>query len=201
MIRPFIFEKKEVQIIKDWNTIGLIATSSESFKADQLFALPQRCFEIASEARRSPNPIYKYPFLQFAETTLAVNISGMAVHFVDCCRDIFSERMESKKIKPGQQEHLQSMLEDAEGRLAELRSEFYCILEKSWQTISGNEVVADAELQQISLISRSLASASHELVNKLYPFCGLQAANPSSEINRVWRDLHTASQHTLLTSR
>jgi hypothetical protein len=51
----------------------------------------------------------------------------------------------------------------------------------------------------VSEASLALAKQAQHIVNVLYPYCGLRAASPDTEINRVWRDLHTASQHALLT--
>jgi hypothetical protein len=144
-------------------------------------------------------PIYIYPFLQFAEVTLAANISGMSLHFVDCCKEIFSQRIESKKLKETQKALLTEKLRDAENKLSIVRSEFYQVVEDSWQMVIKGVTVPEQILEKISLSSRNLATSSHEVVNTLYPLCGLLAANPASEVNRVWRDLHTASQHSLLT--
>jgi alkylation response protein AidB-like acyl-CoA dehydrogenase len=199
LILPFVFCSEEVTIIKDWKTIGLIATSSQSFEVNNLF-LPQfRCFKIASDALKVQQPIYIYPFLQFAEVTLAANISGMSLHFVDCCKEIFSQRIESKKLKETQKALLTEKLRDAENKLSIVRSEFYQVVEDSWQMVIKGVTVPEQILEKISLSSRNLATSSHEVVNTLYPLCGLLAANPASEVNRVWRDLHTASQHSLLT--
>jgi hypothetical protein len=37
-----------------------------------------------------------------------------------------------------------------------------------------------------------------EVVAAIYPLCGLRAVDLGSEINRVWRNIHTAGQHALL---
>jgi hypothetical protein len=52
-----------------------------------------------------------------------------------------------------------------------------------------------AEIQAAAL---ALVAVSRQAVDELYPYCGLYAAHEGSEINRVWRDFHTASQHSLL---
>jgi hypothetical protein len=44
-----------------------------------------------------------------------------------------------------------------------------------------------------------LAKLSINAVDTVYPYCGLMAASTETTINHVWRDIHTASQHTLLT--
>jgi indole-3-acetate monooxygenase len=199
LILPFVFKREEVTIIQDWDTIGLVATSSQSFEVKDLFVPGHRCFQIAPEALNIAHPIYNYPFLQFAEATLAVNISGVAAHFVDCCHDVFSRRIGGGKLKDTQAAFLTETLKASGQQLADARAFFYRLMETSWQHVVKDTVMPQPIFNDISLASRKLASVSHQVVNGLYPLCGLLAANPNSEINRVWRDIHTASQHSLLT--
>ena len=62
-----------------------IATASNSFEVKQLRIPKNRSFTIDSNAAMMDAPIYRYPFQQFAEATLAVNSSGMAMRFIDVC--------------------------------------------------------------------------------------------------------------------
>ncbi|MCH5682917.1 hypothetical protein LWM68_00655 [Niabella sp. W65] len=47
--------------------------------------------------------------------------------------------------------------------------------------------------------SRELVNQCRTAVTAIYPYCGLAATHPSSDINRVFRDIFTGSQHGLLT--
>ena len=197
-ILSFIFDKKDVTVIKDWHTTGLIATGSHSFSVNQLSVPASRTFNIDPDNPIHDGSIFKYPFLQFAEATLAVNISGMALHFIDLCDEIFLVRTTNKKMKDYQQKVLHEALSAAKEITAEKRFLFYAAIERSWASILTEKAVAGDLLQEVSAVSRDLAKSSLQQINELYPYCGMAAANPVSEINRVWRDLHTASQHTLL---
>jgi alkylation response protein AidB-like acyl-CoA dehydrogenase len=201
LILPFIFKKEEVQPIHDWRTIGLVATASQSFEIRDLIVPANRCFPLVPEGRKVSQPIYNYPFLPFAEVTLAVNSSGMAIHFLDCCKDSFAQRIESRKATPAQEQLLTERLAQAKDRLSKARMVFYEVVEASWQLVLKDTTVPASLLEEISLSSRHLAATARDVVDQLYPLCGLQAADPLSEINRVWRDLHTASQHSLLNFR
>jgi len=53
----------------------------------------------------------------------------------------------------------------------------------------------DSVLRDASL---ALAAAARNAVDSVYPYCGLRAAQQDADINRVWRDFHTATQHGLL---
>jgi hypothetical protein len=66
----------------------------------------------------------------------------------------------------------------------------------SWGKFTNSST---GELLAVSKTSRHLAITSRESVDELYPYCGLIAAATDTEINRVWRDIHTAGQHALLT--
>jgi hypothetical protein len=89
-------------------------------------------------------------------------------------------------------------LEEVKTQLQNIRNEFYVAVDLSWRNFAvGFE--SPEELQTVSHTSRQLAITARECVDQLFPYCGLMAASPDTEINQVWRDLHTASQHSLLT--
>jgi hypothetical protein len=46
----------------------------------------------------------------------------------------------------------------------------------------------------------ALVTAARRAVGGIYPYCGLRAAQEDSDINRAWRDFHTASQHALFSA-
>ncbi len=200
LILPFVFHKSQVSVIPDWNTIGLIATSSNAFEVQDLAVPVQRSFKIDAEAAKIDQPVYRYPFLQFAEATLAANISGMALHFIDCAKDVFSKRKENKKFTEPQEQVMIDAITAAKSKLGDARSDFYQAVNKSWKIHKTGGLENLQVLEEVSIASRNLASVARSQVDKLFPLCGLIAVDPCTEINRVWRDIHTASQHTLLNS-
>ena len=94
MVATFIFLRSEVVVNEDWKGMGMVATSSNSFKVSGLRVNKNRRFEIDKSKTVLRDKIYQYPFLPFAESTLAVNISGMAIHFMD----LFEETIKARKI-------------------------------------------------------------------------------------------------------
>ena len=202
LTNAFWFWQKEVVIDRDWNAMGMIATASHSFEVKELKVPLDRIFNIDEEHALLPDPIFRYPFLQFAEATLAVNISGMAIHFLDLCKIILAERMESKKYEPEIVKAGLNKLEKAENELNSGRGDFYETIELSWHHFLSNGSFLSSELiGKVSEVSRRLADQARRQVDELYPYCGMGAADRSTEINRVWRDLHTASQHQLLQGK
>lgn len=197
IIAAFIFSKDEVSVHEDWKEIGMIATSSSSFEVMRVRVNKNRRFAIDEKQIVLSNKIYQYPFLQFAESTLAVNISGMAIHYLD----LFGAIIKEGKDKHFKNEHLLSLSEHyerAKNQLDEARQIFYQTLERSWNEGSESKNFSAATLEEVSKVSRQLAATSRRMVDEIFPYCGLVAGDYDSEMNRVWRNLHIACLHPLL---
>ena len=192
LVLPFIVDKKDVTLLPTWKYMGMVATGSNSFKMEDVKVSADRSFHIDGRYAEVENKFYQYPFLQLAEATLAVNISGMAMHFIDLCADVFRERMTKPRLTDNHKTQLQQILKDTADSLQPTRNSFFTAVDASWDNRG------ETELKAVSKISRVLAKQAREAVDLLYPYCGLIAAAPDTELNRVWRDLHTASVHALL---
>jgi len=193
LILPFIFDSKDVEVFPAWKYVGMMGTGSDAFRVTDLEINADCCFKIDPKAAVVEGSLYQYPFLQLAEATLAANISGIAIHFMDLCAEIFKEKLGQDKYSDAQKNILKETLTRLQDELEIARSEFYKAVDRSWNRDN------DQALDSVSSTSRKLAKTARECVDQLYPYCGLQAANPESEINKTWRDIHTASQHSLLT--
>lgn len=216
LVRPFLFLRKEVQVLDDWRAVGLVATGSNGFVVPEQQVPPERCFVIDPSAAADASSLYRYPFLPLAEATLAINSCGMAWHFLECFAGILERR--KGHLPASGVEEAGAVFGQARSELVRVREEFYAALDASWAnltqgttgtvggadagTVDGVAAVARAaSFEAVSTTSKTLAAAVRQWVDRLYPFAGLGAANTESEINRVWRDLHTASQHPLLVFR
>lgn len=199
-VRSFLFMKDEVTVHPTWNSMGMIATGSHTFEVKKLRVSISRSFVIEASRATLKHPLYQYPFLQLAETTLTVNLAGMAMRFFDLCENLLADKSRSHRMG-SQAPDLIRMLSEARADLHEHRQKFYEAADASWAyCVSGSGIPGDI-LERVSDTSHGLAQRSRVLVDQLYPYCGLAAADVSQEINRVWRDLHTASQHALFASR
>lgn len=195
-ILPFIIDKKDVTLLPAWKYVGMIATGSHSFNIDNVVVTEDRCFHIDAGYAEVNGKLYQYPFHQLAEATLAVNLSGMAVHFMDLCKEIFAERAKLPKITDAQKDQVNELYQSTINAMENARAGLFAAVDASWDAPLDNN---EAGLKAVSKASRVLAITSRNAVDQLYPYCGLVAAASDSEINRVWRDIHTAGQHSLLT--
>ena len=198
LVQSFILKKEEVQMVSEWAYFGLIATGSHAFRVEDLCIPHNRLFQINGQLQVDI-PLLNYPFLPLAETTLTVNYSGMALHFLELVDDYFYQRSGIKRYSPAQVQYFEHCLAQWKKDFELSRNNFFDIADLSWKEFSASGSLGDETLKAISQHSRHLAHTARRMVDDLYPYCGLEAAKKASELNRVWRDLHTASQHALLT--
>jgi hypothetical protein len=183
VIRPFVFLPEEVVIRDDWNAMGMVATGSHGFSAGGVLVPEERAFVIDAAKAMDADPLYQYPFLPLAEATLTANILGMGLHFLDCCAMIARHKGRAETL---------ALLDSARQELAGQRAAFYAAVDHSWAAGSTEAYAA------VGRVCHELAGTVRKNVDLLYVYMGLGAARIDTEINRVWRDLHTAGQHPLL---
>lgn len=184
----FIFRRAEAEVLDTWRSMGMIATASHSFEVRNKMVPSSRCFHIDPALAVLRDPVYQYPFLQLAEATLSVNMSGMASRFVDLAEEIIGARSPRQGIT-ATRESLDSS-----------RKKFFEVVDGSWSSLLSEKIISGDLLIRVSEASHDLVQTCRDVVNTLYPRCGLHAANLENEINRVWRNFNTAGQHALFGS-
>jgi len=198
LVKSFILFKDEVEIISGWSYFGLVATGSHAFKVERLLVPSNRTFVI-NDTIKIESEGFDYPFLQLAETTLAVNSLGMAIHFIALVEAQFKSRSGIGRYSETQIAFFNVELERWKKEVEHRRTAFYKAFDASWAELQSLKYISEETRMAVSKNSRILAHRCREAADALFPYCGLAAAQSETEVNRVWRDLHTASQHALLT--
>jgi len=197
-VLSFTFHKEEVSIIPGWPYIGMKATGSYPYQVDNVVVPHNRTFKIDANEALINNTLYRYPFMQLAEATLAVNISGMALHFVELAQQIFAQKQNREGVLIADLHVVKNEFYIKLHQLNEARHALFHAVQESWEHCVANPCIHDVVLKNVSTTAHLLAHAARQAVDDIYPYCGLSAANTGADINRVWRDVHTAAQHSLL---
>lgn len=198
-IRAFLVPAAQVQVEDNWRAIGMRASASHSYHIEGQWVSKDHGFTITPESATAAGPLYQFPFYSLAYVTLAANVVGMASHFLQEAEPCMRRRRHPAKGKALLDiPEVAVLLQKQAADLAATRAEFYVVLDRSWARIASGIALSDADVQDIQTASLQLVAIARRTVDTLYPYCGLYAAHQDSTINRIWRDFHTASQHTLL---
>lgn len=195
--RSFLFFPDEIILKRSWNAYGLKATASHDFEIKGIKVPKTRVFNLLEPAPYEQGKLYQFPFLQFAEITITLQTSGIALHFMD----EFQKLLLHKKGMQGEflKDHhkVKDTLALAEAKLASARTWLYALVKEAWLVCETGTPLSKDLLRKVSLASRYLAQSARESTGLLYPLAGMSALSPESQLNTAWRDLHTATQHIL----
>ncbi|WP_426196355.1 acyl-CoA dehydrogenase [Massilia sp. DWR3-1-1] len=198
-IRAFIVPAAVVTLQPSWRSIGLRASASHSYRIDGAVIDGGHGFCIDPRYASTAGPLYRFPFMALAYVTLAANLAGMAAHFLALAGPAIGRRHHGASgasliEAPG----VRARLDGAHAALATARAAFYALLDQAWAQVAAGDTLAEPDCAALRACALALVEAARAGVDGLYPFCGLAAAAEDSELNRVWRDFHTATQHSLM---
>ncbi|WP_028547001.1 acyl-CoA dehydrogenase family protein [Paenibacillus taiwanensis] len=201
VMRAFIFMPDQVRIEPDWDAFGLKATDSHTIRIEEAFVPAERTFSLVEPYGVYQHPTYRYPFSAFAAATFAAVSLGIGRHFLDEAeRMVAGSREAWHAAKPGRVAFTEQRI--AEGRCAyeEAARKFKFHVDLSWRELKERGTVTEESEREVSLQARAAAQSIRAAVESIFPYMGMGAIMEHSMLNHIWRDLHTACQHTSLVS-
>lgn len=193
-IRAMIFLPDQVSLVDGWGSLGLRATASQDMVVENAFVPLSRSFTLDKPFPHATGPLFRYPFLQQAEAVLSVTLLGMARHFMDLFAQNRLPRFTGKAAEAVQGSFAESLAE-----LTKARMGLYRAVVVSWDCYVKGQDASPALLTAVGTAAAQAAATALRVSDRLYPLGGMEMMQVHTEINRVWRDIHTASQHTLLS--
>ncbi|TXL64393.1 acyl-CoA dehydrogenase [Cerasibacillus terrae] len=195
----FVFEKDQVEVIPDWDAFGLKATTSNTIRITNQFVPEERAFSIFEMKNEYKTKVHDFPFLAFSEASFAAMVLGIGRHFLEEVRSITEERKKDWQQQGNRYTFMMEKVEQEEKRWEKANIIFHKKLARLWEKHTANKELTETEQQAFRTISKKIATTMLTCANHLFRFIGMQAVMEYSTLNRIWRNLHTAAQHTFLT--
>ncbi len=174
-VQAFLLNAREASLFSNWATMGMKASASNGFRVSPQWIPAIRAFDIDPSKATHSSPIFQVPFELLAACTLAVNITGMVKRFIQ----LTGESGATSAFMASREHILKS-----------------CTI--LWEQIKKGDTIPEEEIAAFTVSARSLTQQGLALVLELYSKQSLMAAREDTELNRVWRNLHTAALHPLL---
>ncbi len=201
LVLSFFVPREYVLIHYDWDTFGLECTASHSFSLDQVPVDPQYSFQIKPEKRYNDGPLYSLPFMPFAELTLLANYIGMYRRFLDLVEKYFVHKSKDSCWNARFGKERFKLLDTFQVELSANRDKIQTLTAELWDKCIGGESMSDsAVIQDIAILSRMMVKAVREQTVTLFPLVGITGAQRDNELNMVFRNIFTATQHSLLNT-
>lgn len=182
LVRSFVIKGEDVEIIKDWNTMGLKATATHSFEVKSKWVHEKHSF-VYNESFLT-HTIFKVPFVVFADLTLWVNYIGMAAHVLEEAQKVASPNVALYRLL--------ALVTKTDHQVMEFA-------ERVQLLIDGGEGVPDSLVDEIHREASDTVRSLSEAIISVYPQLGIRAATENHPLNQAFRDYFTATQHHIFS--
>lgn len=182
-IRSFVLPKNKVEIIEDWNAMGLRATVTHSFHVDQVECHEKYSFLYTKTYL--PQALYQINFGTFADLTLWVNYLGMVTHFVENLTFHFPQ-LNTKSLQQVVNTTNQQLFEAA-----------YQVENQ----LNNNLPITQSSIDNIHQKAvKSVREITREII-QIYPYTGIRGSSIDHAVNQLFRDYFTGTQHPIFTKK
>jgi indole-3-acetate monooxygenase len=197
--RVLVFPQADATILDTWHVAGLNGTGSHDYTVADLFVPEERTFELTGEPPYHDGPLYKGRFFLLAHGAHGLGIARAAV-------DTLTELVRSKPqsgagldVYVRDRPYVQTAVAQAEALVRGARAYLWEATRQVWDEACSTGTLS-VESRALARLANSAAFESAvRAVDLAYTVGGGTSVYRSSPLQRYFRDMHTASQHSVVS--
>ncbi len=197
---PFVFfSMDQVTLLDTWHVAGLKGTGSVDYTVTDAFVPGGRWVDMTRPARIG-RPLYRMPFFGSLAIGVASVMLGLARRAIDELIGLAEKHPQGSARSLAQRAPIQADLAAAVADHRSARLLLDDAIERVWASASAGEVPG-ADRVALRLAATNAALNSAAAVDRCYHAAGGSAVYESSPLQRVFRDVHVATQHAMVAPR
>jgi alkylation response protein AidB-like acyl-CoA dehydrogenase len=194
--RIFFVPAKSVEWVDNWNVIGLTATNSGGFKAENLF-VPQGYSmnrEHLTEVRLR-DPLYKYPLNALFAIGFSAVALGIARSMLDSSVALAREKRPWLAKQSMLESHLvQFQIGEAEARLRSARCYVEATADRIWQSVVSTGELKVSQRMDIRMAATFAIHEASAAADAAWQLAGANSIFVAGPFERRLRDMRTVMQ-------
>lgn len=195
--RMMVVPAADVEFLDTWHVSGLSGTGSTDFAIRDRFVPNEHAAGFGVDGPL-PRPLYQFPQFGLLAMGIAAVAMGLARAAIDELVDIAGGKKPSGSARPlAARAAAQSEVARAEASLRSARAFYYEAIETAWQEALKGGLSTDSR-RDIRLATTHATHASAEAVDRMYHLGGGSSVYRTSPLQRIFRDVHVATQHMMI---
>ncbi|MFK7896423.1 MAG: acyl-CoA dehydrogenase family protein [Myxococcota bacterium] len=196
--RMMIVPAEEVEFLDTWYVSGLSGTGSTDYAIRDRFVPEDRAVGIGVDGPL-PRPLYAFPQFGLLGMGIAAVALGLARAAIDELVDIAGGKTPSGSARPlAARAGAQTETARAEATLRSARAFFYEAVTDAWEAALRDGRITTEHRRDIRLATTHATHASAEAVDRMYHLAGGSSVYRRSPLQRIFRDVHVATQHMMV---
>jgi alkylation response protein AidB-like acyl-CoA dehydrogenase len=196
--RMAVFKAAELEIVENWDVVGMQGTGSHDLRAHKQFVADAWTF-VRGSAAVVDEPLYRYPTVAYAAQVLAVVNLGLA----RAALDVLNPMSGGRKTTTGAPQlvdrpYFRMGLAKAETKLRATQAFFYDTTETVWGSIMAGNTPGPDQISLLRLAATEAAQAGADIVQVAYRLAGIAAIYTHHPLQQYVRDAMVVTQHAFL---
>jgi alkylation response protein AidB-like acyl-CoA dehydrogenase len=197
--RMMIAPASEIEFFDTWYVSGLCGTGSTDFAMNDLFVPDSRAVGVGVDGPLE-RPLYAFPQFGLLAMGIAAVALGLARAAIDALVEIAGGKTPQGSARPlAARPSAQSDVSRAEAILRSSRAFYYEAIDRGWESARSLGRIEVEHRRDVRLATTHATRACAEVVDLMYDLGGGTSVYHRSPLQRVFRDVHVATQHMMVS--
>ncbi|MGI9609627.1 MAG: acyl-CoA dehydrogenase family protein [Acidimicrobiia bacterium] len=199
---PFVFfEPKDVELLDTWYVSGLRGTGSTDYSVTNAFVPEGRWAQFIGGPTHVEGPASRFSFFGALACGVASVAIGLGFHAIDELIEIGAKKPSGSSKSLAERAAVQGELASAKAAVGQARSYLLDVADRAWAVADQGVDFPDDLTVELRLAATAAVQRSVEAVDSCYHAAGGVAVYNTSPIQRIFRDVHVATQHAMVAPR
>jgi alkylation response protein AidB-like acyl-CoA dehydrogenase len=197
--RMMIAPASDVEFLDTWHVTGLCGTGSTDFAMHDLFVPARRAAGLGVDGPL-PRPLYAFPNFGLLAMGIAAVAMGLARAAIDALVELSGAKTPQGSSRTlAMRGSTQSDVSRAEALLRSARAFYYETIGSAWESACARGVIDEAQRRDVRLATTWATRTCAQAVDLMYELAGGSSVYRSSPLQRIFRDVHVATQHMMVS--
>lgn len=202
IIYSMFFPKEQANVMDTWSVSGLRGTGSHDISVEDLFVPEHHTTTLVGQRPQKSGTLYNFPPFGLLATGVAAVGLGIARASIDALIDLAGKKKAfGSRRTLAQQELTQLQVAQAEAELQAARSFVVTTLSDVWTRAEQNGAIETSDKARVRMAANHAAAASARVVDSMYHLGGGASIYQTSPLQRYFRDIHTMTQHVMISPK
>ena len=195
--RMMLVPSSQVEFLDTWYVSGLSGSGSTDYAIHDAFVPTNHAVGLGVDGPL-PRPLYAFPQFGLLGMGIAAVALGLARSAIDELIELAGDKTPSGGARPlATRPAAQMEVARAEATLRSARAFYYEAIEAAWQEALVGDLTTDRR-RDIRLATTHATHACAKAVDRMYHLGGGTSVYRRSRLQRIFRDIHVATQHMLV---
>ena len=197
----FAFFADGVETLDTWHVAGLEGTASTDYRVDGVAVPFDHIVPMENRALVVDEPLYRFSVFGALALGVSMVMVGLGERAVVELVELAGKVPQGSSRGLGARATAQVELARADAALRSARAFVADVVGSAWEQVEADGRFDDESRVDLRLAANHAAEAAVRAVDACYTTAGGTAVYKTSALQRVFRDIHVASQHAMVSTR